>query len=65
MFWKTIALMLIAWAVAFFFFSVSFGGLIHVLPVAAAAAMVVRRMAKDPDTEFGRWKSAARPRERL
>ena len=62
MFWKMIALTLIVWGVAWFY-SFTLGGFIHVLPVAAAAAMLVRRMAKSPNTEFGRWRSAA-PRDR-
>ena len=61
MFWKLIALTVMVWAVSVFFFSFTLGGLIHVLPVAAVALIVYRRMAKAPNTEFGRWKSAARP----
>ena len=62
MFWKIIVLMVVAWALGLYF-SFTLGGLIHVLPVAAAGAALLRQMAKPPNTEFGRWRSAA-PRDR-
>ena len=58
MFWKLVALVLALWAVGMYF-SVTLGGLIHLLPVAAIVCVVVRRMSKQPDTEYGRWRSAA------
>ena len=58
MFWKVAALMVLIWAVAFYY-SFTLGGLIHLLPIAAVAAAVVRRMARKPDSEFGRWESSA------
>ncbi|MGZ6142152.1 MAG: DUF5670 family protein [Myxococcales bacterium] len=59
MFWKIVVLALLVWAVAFFYFSVSLGGMIHLIPIAAVVLAVVRRMAKEPNTEFGRWRSSA------
>jgi len=58
MFWKLIALAVLGWAVAMYF-SVTMEGLIHLLPVAAIACVVVRQMGKRPDTEFGRWRPAS------
>ena len=58
MFWKVIGLMVIGYAVAMYF-SFMLGGFVHVLPVAVLIAVVVRRMGKNPDSEFGRWESAA------
>lgn len=58
MFWKLILLAMVVWAVALYF-SVTLGGFIHVVPVAALACMVMRRMGKDADTAFGRWRPAA------
>ena len=58
MFWKLFILALVLWAVGMYF-SVTLGGLIHVLPVAAVVFAIVRRMSKPPDSEFGRWRSAA------
>jgi hypothetical protein len=58
MFWKMIGLTVMVWVVALYF-SVSLGGLIHLLPVAAVVLAVMKWMSKSPDTEFGRWKSAA------
>ena len=56
MFWTMIVVALVLWGVGMLA-SVTFGGLIHVLPVAALAAVVFRRMAKPPNTEFGRWRA--------
>ena len=58
MFWKLITLALVLWAVGMYF-SVKFGGLIHLLPAAAIVCVVVRKISKQPDTEYGRWRSAA------
>ena len=58
MFWKLIILALVLWAVGMYF-SVTFAGLIHLLPAAAIICVIARRMSKRPDTEFGRWRSAA------
>ena len=58
MFWKVIALVITVWAVALYF-SFTLSGLIHLLPVGALVVVIVRQMAKRPNTEFGRWKSAA------
>jgi len=58
MFWKLITLAVVLWAVGIYF-SVTLGGMIHLLPVAALASVIVRQMAKRPNTEFGRWRSAA------
>jgi F0F1-type ATP synthase assembly protein I len=55
MFWKLIALSVFLWAVGMYY-SVTVGGLIYLLPVGALACIVFRRMAKRPDTEFGRWR---------
>lgn len=63
MFWKLIALTLVVWAVALYF-SVTIGGFIHVLPVGALVVVVMRRMAKEPNTEFGRWRSGDQRRKR-
>ncbi len=63
MFWKMIALMLIVFAVAMYF-SVTLGGLIYLLPVATVVLVVMQRMSKAPNTEFGRWKSASRREKR-
>jgi F0F1-type ATP synthase assembly protein I len=57
MFWKLIALSVLLWA-AGMYFSVTLGGLIHLLPAAAIACIVVRKMGSRPDTEFGRWRPA-------
>ena len=56
MFWKLIALALVVWAVLFYF-SITVGGFLHVIPVGVLVMVVMRRMAKDPNTEFGRWRS--------
>ena len=56
MFWKLILLALLAWGAAMYF-SVTLGGVIHVVPIAVVALVVMRRMAKQPNTEFGRWRS--------
>lgn len=58
MFWKLIVLALLVWAVAFYF-SITFGGLIHGIPVAVVIAIIVRRMTRNPDSEFGRWRPAS------
>jgi hypothetical protein len=58
MFWKLVGLMVIAYAVAMYF-SFTLGGFVHILPVAALVMVVVRRMGKNPDSEFGRWESTA------
>ncbi len=58
MFWKLITLALVLWAVGMYF-SVTFAGFIHLLPVAAIVCVIVRQMSKQPDTEYGRWRSAA------
>ena len=58
MFWKLIILALVIWGVAMYF-SVTLGGLIHLIPIVAVVFAVVRRMSKSPDTEFGRWRSAS------
>lgn len=58
MFWMLILSAVVVWAVAVSF-SVTLGGFIHVVPAAALGCMVMRRMGKDPDTAFGRWRPAA------
>ncbi|TMA27305.1 MAG: hypothetical protein E6J78_10520 [Deltaproteobacteria bacterium] len=58
MFWKMIALMTAVWAAAWFG-SFTLGGLIHLLPVAAAWLVVMHLIAKPPKTEFGRWRPHA------
>jgi hypothetical protein len=58
MFWKVILLMLTAYGVAFYF-GFMLGGLVHLLPVAAVIAVGGRRMSKNPNTEFGRWRPAS------
>jgi F0F1-type ATP synthase assembly protein I len=57
MFWKLITLSLLLWA-AGMYFSVTLGGLIHLVPAAAIVCIVFRRMTERPDTEFGRWRPA-------
>jgi hypothetical protein len=57
MFWTVIALTLSVFAVCFF--TGTGGALIYFLPVAAAAAVVVRKMGKPPNTEFGRWRPSS------
>ena len=56
MFWK---LVLAATAVylAALYFNVSIGGFVHVIPVIIGACVLVRRMAKQPNSEFGRWRA--------
>jgi hypothetical protein len=58
MFWKVIVAMLAVYGVAF---SMGFtlGGLIHILPVAAVIAVGGRKLGKAPNSEYGRWRSAA------
>jgi F0F1-type ATP synthase assembly protein I len=56
MFWKLITLAVLAWALAMYF-SVTLGGLIHLLPAVAFVLLVMRRMAKEPDTAYGRWRA--------
>ena len=64
-FWKMITLMGAIWA-AGWAGSVTVGGLIHLLPVAAAGFVVVHIMAKPPDTKFGRWRPPSeRPSRRV
>lgn len=58
MFWKLIVLSVLVWAVGMYY-SVTVGGLIHLLPAGAIACIVFRRMTKRPDTEFGRWRPAS------
>jgi hypothetical protein len=58
MFWKLVMLALLVWAVAVHF-SLTFGGLTHLIPVGALVFVVVRAMAMEPDTEYGRWKPYA------
>ena len=58
MFWKVIMLALLFWA-AGMFFSVTLGGLIHLVPAVALACVGVRQIAKPPDTAFGRWRPAS------
>lgn len=58
MFWKTIALLLVLWAVGMYT-SFTLGGLIHLLPVLVVAVVVVRIMGKRPNSEFGRWRPAS------
>ena len=58
MFWKLVTLGFALWAVGMYF-SVTLGGLIHLLPAAAIICVVIRRTSKQPDTEFGRWRSHA------
>jgi hypothetical protein len=41
------------------YFSFTLGGFVHILPGAALVMVVVRRMGKNPDSEFGRWESTA------
>jgi hypothetical protein len=56
MFWKGIALVLALYA-ACLWFGFTFGGVIHVVPVFLLGVIIARRMAKPPNTEFGRWRS--------
>lgn len=56
MFWKLITLAVLAWAVAMYF-SATLGGFIHLVPAAALVFVVIRRIAKEPDTAFGRWRA--------
>ena len=58
MFWKLITLAALLWAVGIYF-SVTLGGFIHLLPVAAIACVIVRQMARRPSNEFGRWRPAS------
>ncbi|MCA1825518.1 MAG: hypothetical protein ABR537_03035 [Gemmatimonadales bacterium] len=58
MFWKLLMLALLVWAVAMYF-SVTFGGLIHLIPIGALVFVVARRMGRDRNTEFGRWRPAS------
>jgi len=58
MFWKLIALSVLLWAVGMYY-SVTAGGLIYLLPAGAIACILFRKIAKRPDTEFGRWRPAA------
>jgi hypothetical protein len=58
MFWKVIVAMLAVYGVAFYM-GFMLGGLIHILPVAAVIAVGGRRMGKAPNSEYGRWRSAA------
>lgn len=55
MIWTLSLLAFSLWA-AGMYFSVTLGGLIHLLPVGACAVLLVRRVSKNPDTEFGRWR---------
>lgn len=55
MFWNLIALVLVLSAVGMYT-GYTLGGFLYVLPAAAVIAMIMRRMAKTPDTEFGRWR---------
>jgi uncharacterized membrane protein len=63
MFWKLIVLALLAWGVGMYF-SVTLGGLIHLIPIGVLIVVVVRRMGRNPNTEFGRWRSASERSER-
>jgi hypothetical protein len=58
MFWKLTALALLGWALGLYF-SVTIGGLIHLLPAGVLVAIIVRRASRTPNTEYGRWRSAA------
>jgi hypothetical protein len=58
MFWKVIVAMLVAYGVAVYL-GFMLGGLIHLLPVAAVIAVAGRKLGKNPDSEYGRWRSAA------
>jgi hypothetical protein len=58
MFWKVIVLMLAVYGVALYL-GFMLGGLIHLLPVAAVIAVGGRKMGKAPNSEYGRWRSAA------
>jgi hypothetical protein len=42
-----------------FYMGFMLGGLIHILPVAAVIAIGGRKMGKAPNSEYGRWRSAA------
>jgi len=57
MFWKLVLLALALWAVGMYF-AVTLGGLIHLLPAGAMVCLIVRRVARRPDTEYGRWRPA-------
>jgi hypothetical protein len=63
MFWRWIALALALWG-AGMLYGMTFGGFIHLIPAAALGIIVARRMAKRPDTEFGRWRSYEERRDR-
>ena len=58
MFWKLVVLALVLSAVGIYFFSASFGGLVYVVPVVVVIFVVVRQMARPPNTAFGRWRPA-------
>ena len=58
MFWMLMLLAVGIWAAALFF-SITLGGFIHLLPVAALVVLVMRRMGKAPNTAFGRWRPAS------
>jgi hypothetical protein len=58
MFWKVIVAMLAVYGVAFYM-GFMLGGLIHILPVAAVIAVGGRKLGKAPNSEYGRWRSAA------
>lgn len=58
MFWKLFVLALVLWGLGMYF-SVTLGGLIHLVPIAAVVFAVARRMARPPDSEFGRWRPFA------
>lgn len=61
-FWTFIALALIAWGAAFFY-DFTFGGFIHLIPVAAVSFVIYRRMARDPNTDYGRWRPPPKRRD--
>ena len=58
MFWKLIVLALLVWAVGLYL-TVTLGGLIHLVPAVAIACVVVRQIAKPPNTAFGSWRPAS------
>jgi hypothetical protein len=62
-FWKVIALALLVSGVAIFY-SLTLGGLVYLVPVAALLAIGMRRLSRQPDTEFGRWRSMSDRRRR-
>ena len=63
MFWKMVLAMALLYGAALYF-GYTMGGAIHLLPIAAGVFWIVRRMAREPDSEFGRWRAPPAGRNR-